>query len=119
MNPTQPTAPAGNATHTPTPYYNGSTNRSSANIVSADHVIAYVYDKNDRAFIVRACNSHAKLVAALDTLEADAVNLHCALQSTAHMDPRDSRIAAITGQVVEDLLAMRDKARAALTAAQS
>lgn len=54
------------------------------------------------------------LEAVLDSLEADAVNLRCALQSTAHMAPEDQRIPVITGQVVKDLLVMRNKARAAL-----
>lgn len=74
--------------------------------------------KRNAAFIVRAVNNHAQLVAALDDIEAASVNLHCALQSTAHMDPQDSRIPAITGQVVRDLLAIAGQARAALSAAK-
>ncbi len=81
--------------------------------------IAEAYTERGAAFIVRAVNTHAQLVEALDSLEASAVNLHCALQSTAHMDHADSRIPVITGQVVRDLLAMRDQARAALASAQS
>jgi len=88
------------------------------------------YDESivaEKAFLdglEKLANSHASLlaqnaalVAALNKLEADAVNLHCAIQSTAHMDPNDSRIPVITGQVVKDLLAMRDSARAALAQA--
>jgi hypothetical protein len=70
-------------------------------------------------FICRAVNSHYELVAALERLEASAVNLHCALQSTAHMDPNDSRIPVITGSVVRDLQAMQDQARSALAKAQA
>lgn len=117
------------ATHTPTPWTlrrviaRSVDSTGVLNICSESGPILAITDRNaedeaNAAFIVKAVNSHAQLVAALDTLEADAVNLHCALQSTAHMDPRDTRIAAITGQVVEDLLAMRDKARAALESAK-
>lgn len=56
-----------------------------------------------------------ELVEALDWIEATAVNLHCALQATAHMDPSDSRIAVETGRVVKDLLVLRDKARSLLS----
>lgn len=55
-----------------------------------------------------------ELLSALDKLEASCVNLHCALQSTAHMSPADSRIPHITSKVVGDLLVMRDQARLAL-----
>lgn len=57
-----------NATHTATPYYDESTNRESANVVAAGSVVAHVYGKKDRAFIVRACNSHEALVEALSAM---------------------------------------------------
>lgn len=82
-------------------------------------------DEANAAFIFTACNAYASdqakiaaLVGALEGLEASAVNLHCALQSTAHMDPQDKRIPVITGGVVRDLLVIRDQARAALAAAK-
>lgn len=73
---------------------------------------------------ITAVNSHAalkarvgELEAGLSSVEATAINLHCALQSTAHMDPADNRIPAITGQVVKDLLVLRNQAKALLAPA--
>lgn len=85
------------------------------------------------AKIIDALNSHAALLARnesltaanegmraeLEWIEATAVNLHCALQATAHMDPNDKRIAVETVRVVRDLLVIRDRARSALTRAAS
>lgn len=127
--PSQPPA-SGQGAYTPTPFTLKESSHKRefvAFILDANgHEVACVENVACRsvaqnleaaAFIVRACNSHAALVEALDKLEASAVNLHCALQSTAHMDPADRRIPVITGQVVKDLLVMRDQARAALTLA--
>ncbi len=50
---------------------------------------------------------------ALEWCESTALNIHLALQSTAAMDPNDSRIAFVTGRAVSDLLALRTKAVAA------
>lgn len=56
-----------------------------------------------------------RLKAALEKLQGDCINMYCALQSTAHMDPRDSRIAKITGEAIQDLASMAKDARLAIT----
>jgi len=80
------------------------------------HTVAHVYPDTGENFAALLASA-PDLLAALDSIEATAVNLHCALQSTAHMDPADSRIPVITGQVVKDLLVMRAQARAAIARA--
>jgi hypothetical protein len=114
-----------NTTHTPTPWHRHDSEQFTVcgqdglSIAStAVESRPEIESDANLAFIVRAVNSHAALVEALDSIEATAVNLHCALQSTAHMDPNDSRIPTITGQVVKDLLVLRDQARAALQSAK-
>lgn len=75
-------------------------------------------DRANAELIVRAVNSatqhteNQRLKEELAWQEASLVNLHCALQSTAHMDPADSRIPVITGEVVRDLQVMAKRIRA-------
>ncbi len=56
----------------------------------------------------------AELATALADFQSTALNLHCALQSTAGMDPNDHRISSITGGVVKDLRFLEEMARALL-----
>lgn len=84
-----------------------------ARVYLADSVEGVLAQRDNQHALLTARNK--ELVAALDWIEATAVNLHCALQATAHMDPSDSRIAVETGRVVKDLLVLRDKARALLS----
>jgi hypothetical protein len=72
-----------------------------------------------REELARLRTSHGKLVDLLAWIESTAINLHCALQSTAHMDPNDGRIPVITGQVIRDLLVMRNHASNAQATAAS
>lgn len=109
QNPTQ------SAAHTPTPWQQLNDNRiyvSYPSCIQKDHcsLIATVPDTHigDRnaAFIVRACNSHAQLVAALEEIVRQTNLL------PAHLTPE--AVADFNAAVV---VTVRNVARAALSAA--
>lgn len=115
-NPTQPTAPASMAMHTPTPWQlspddktciwghrvNDATGITASYFFTLAETMGYKTEREaNAAFIVRACNSHAQLVDALDDCQGvlDYLNRQLAGKSVA-------------------VRIVLDKARAALTAAQ-
>lgn len=120
---------ATSATHTPTHHDVAAiTSGQWKEQTSVDGMIDIISGTN---FICRVGSSEfpavrhdARLIAAAPTLlalhdkhEAAIINLHCALQSTAHMDPNDNRIPKITGQIIADLLKLAREARAAIQSA--
>lgn len=109
---THPTAPASMATHTPTPYrYAIDDEFYGLCILFEDGCVAQLCRTEDvdpesiatAKFIVRACNSHAQLVAALDLCER-TLNANFANPQT--IEGKRATVAM-------------NHARAALTAAQS
>lgn len=84
-----------------------------------DHIIVNAggWDMATHDANARLIAAAPDLLEALQWMEATAVNLHCALQATAGMDRNDRRVSVITGEVVGDLLVMRNRARNAIALA--